>query len=122
MFTMPEESLMSKSELWMIQTDGLSAKGMGGVRVLITSPEGDISRYGVKLQFPAINNEVEYEVILTGFRIAKSMEAKNVLLKSDCKLVIGQIKGDYEAKEQRMQKYLKLTNQFTGEIEQVEFV
>ena len=31
--------------------------------------------------------------------MSKSMETKKVLLKSDSKLVIGQIKGDYEAKE-----------------------
>ena len=45
---------------------------------------------------------LKYEAILTGLRLAKSMEAKKVLLKSDSRLVIGQIKGDYEAKELRM--------------------
>jgi len=35
------------------------------------------------------------------------MEAKKVLLKSDSRLVI-MLKGDYEEKEQRMQKYLKV--------------
>jgi len=49
------------------------------------------------------------------------MAAKNIFLKSDSKLVIRQIKGDYKAKEQRMQKYLKLTNQLARDIEQVEF-
>ena len=74
-------------------------KGRGEVEVIITSLEGDILKYGVQLQFPATNNKVEYEAILTGLKIAKSMEAKNILLKSDSRLVIGQIKGDYEAKE-----------------------
>ena len=74
----------------------------------ITSLEGDALKYGFQLQFPATNNEAEYEAILTGFRLAKSMEAEKVLLKSDFGLVIGQIKGDYEEKEQRMQKYLKV--------------
>ena len=59
---------------------------------------------------------------MTGLRIAKSMGTKNVLLKSDSKLMNGQIKGDYEAREQRMKKYLKLTNQLAGELEQVEFM
>ena len=74
----------------------------------ITSLEGDALKYGFQLQFPATNNEAEYEAIQTGFRLAKSMEAEKVLLKSDFGLVIGQIKGDYEEKEQRMQKYLKV--------------
>ena len=38
------------------------------------------------------------------------------------KLVIGQIKGDYEAKEERMQKYLKLTKHLAQEFGEVEFV
>lgn len=54
--------------------------------------------------------------------MAKSMEAKKVLLKSDSRLVIGQIKGDYEVKEQRMERYLKLTNQLARDLEQVEFM
>lgn len=116
-FTMPEDSLTSIVELWKVQTNRSSAKGKGKVGVNITSPEGDILKYEVQLQFPTTNNEVEYEAILTGLRLAKSMEAKNVLLKSDSKLVIKQIKGDYEVRKQRMQKYLKLTNQLARDME-----
>ena len=50
------------------------------------------------------------------------MGARNILLKSDSKLVIGQIKGEYEAKEGKMQKYLKLTNQLIQEFDQVGFI
>ena len=50
------------------------------------------------------------------------MGSKNVLLKSDSKLVIGKIKGDYKEKEQRIQKYLKLMNQLVREFGQVEFM
>ena len=39
------------------------------------------------------------------------MGTKNILLKSDSKLVIRKIMGEYEAKEGKVQRYLKLTNQ-----------
>ena len=42
-------------------------------------------------------------------------------LKSDSQLVIGQVKGDFEAKETRIQRYLKLTNQLVSKFDQVEF-
>ena len=42
-------------------------------------------------------------------RVKKALGAKNLLLQSDLKLILGQIKEDYEAKEERMQKYLRLT-------------
>ena len=64
-------------------------------------------KYGVQLKFPATNNEAEYEAILTRLRVAQALGAKNILLKSDSQLVVGQVKGDFEAKETRMQKYLK---------------
>lgn len=87
-FIMSEDSPTDVTESWTVQNDGLSAKGRGGVRVAITSPEGDALKYGVQLQFLATNNEAEYEAILMGLRLAKSMKAKKVLLKSDSRLVI----------------------------------
>ena len=38
------------------------------------------------------------------------------------KLVVEQIKGEYEAKEERMQKYLRLTRRLTHEFDKMEFV
>ena len=59
-------------------------------------------KYGVQLKFPLTNNEAEYETILMGLRIAQALRAKNALLRSDSQLVIGQVKGDFEAKETRI--------------------
>ena len=79
-------------------------------------------KYGVQLKFPATNNEAEYERILMGLRVGKALGAKNLLVQSDSKLVIGQIKEEYEAKEERMQKYLRLTKHLTQEFDRVEFM
>ena len=69
---------------------------------IITTHDGEMLKCGVQLKFPTTNNEAEYEGILPGLRIVKALRAKNLLLQSDSKLVIGQIKEDYEAKEERM--------------------
>ena len=74
------------------------------------SPEGDTLNYGVQLKFPMTNNKTEYEAILTGLRIAQALGVKATLLKSDSQLVIRQVKEDFEAKQARMKRYLKLTN------------
>ena len=79
-------------------------------------------KYGIQLKFPVTNNEAKYEVILMGLRVGKVLGAKNPLLQSDFKLVIGQIKEEYEAKEEMMQKYLRLTKHLTQEFDRVEFV
>ena len=57
-----------------------------------------------------------------GFKVARSLGVRNVLLKSDAKLVIEQFNGEYEAKESRMQRHLKLTNQIIGDLEQANFM
>ena len=70
-------------------------------------------KYGVWLKFSVTNNEAKYKRILTGLRVKKTLGAKNLLLQSDSKLVIGQIKEEYEANEERMQKYLRLMKHLT---------
>ena len=117
-----DDSLLEETERWTIQTDGSTAQKKGGVRVVIITLDRQMLKYEVQLKFPATNNEAEYEGILTGLRVGKALEAKNLLLQSDSKLVIGQIKEEYESKEGRMQKYLRLTNHLTQEFDRVEFV
>ena len=47
---------------------------------------------------------------------------KNLLVQSDSKLVVEQIKGEYEVKEERMQKHLRLTRHLTHAFNKVEFI
>ena len=45
-----------------------------------------------------------------------------MLLQSNSKLVVGQIKEEYGVKEERMQKYLRLAKHLAQEFDKVEFV
>ena len=117
-----KDSLTNEAEQWTIQTDGSSAQRRGRVGVVITTPDGEILKYGVQLKFPATNNEAKYEGILTGLRLRKAFGVKNLLVQNDSKLVIGQIKGEYEAKEERIQKNFRLTKHLTQEFDKVEFI
>ena len=108
-FTTPKHE-ENQEELWTIHKDGLSIQRRGGAGVIITSPEEDVLKYGVQLKFPVTNNEAEYKAILIGLRIARVLRARNILLRSDSQLVVGQVRGDFEANETRIQKYPKLMN------------
>ena len=122
-FTLPDEDrITDKVDRWTIQTNGSSAQRKGGVGVVITTPDAEMLKYGVQLKFSATNNEAKYEGILIGLRLGKALGAKNLLIQSDSKLVIGQIRGEYKAKEERMQKYLKLMKHLTQEFNIVEFM
>ena len=86
-------------ETWTVQIDGSATKKVGGAGVVLISPKKETLKYVVRLQFPATNNEVEYEALLTGLSLAKALEAKNLIVQADSQLIIGQVKGDYEAKK-----------------------
>ena len=89
-FTIPDEdNAPNETERWTIQTDGLSAQKRGGVEVVIITSKEEMLKYVVQLKFSATNNEVEYERILTGIRVRKALGAKNLLLQSDSKLIVG---------------------------------
>ena len=73
----------------MICADGSSVPGLGVVGIIMTSPENDVLKYGVQLQFLAMNNEVEYEAVLASFRITRALGIKNLRLRTDSKLNFG---------------------------------
>jgi ribonuclease HI len=39
-------------------------------------PEGDILKYAIQLDFPATNNIVEYDGLITGLRLAKELNIR----------------------------------------------
>ncbi|XP_075640401.1 uncharacterized protein LOC142612169 [Castanea sativa] len=107
-FTYPckEEELLM--ETWTVQIDGSATKKVGRTGVVLISPKKEILNYAVRLQFSTMNNEAKYEALLIGLSLAKALRAKNLIIQVDSQLVIGQAKGDYEAKEERMSRKKQL--------------
>jgi hypothetical protein len=44
-----------------------------GARVVLIPPEGDILKYVIQLEFPATNNIVEYDGLVTGLWLPKDL-------------------------------------------------
>ena len=63
--------------------DGSSTLYAGGIEVVLQSPKGDKLKYKVCLQYQTTNNEVEYEALLKGLELAKSLEAKSIVIQGD---------------------------------------
>ena len=76
----------------------------------------------VRLQYQTTNNEVEYEALLKGLELAQSIEAKSILIMGDSQLVIGQVNGTCEAREERMRKYLNRVIRFVKKFKEADFV
>ena len=67
-------------ETWMVQIDGSTTKKVGEVGVVLISPEKEKLKYTAKLQFPATNNEAEYEALLIRLSLVKALGAKNLIV------------------------------------------
>ena len=91
---------------WKVYVDGTANQRGSGVGLVLISPEKTIIEKSLKLGFLAINNEAEYEALLQGMTMVQKMGEKIVEMFSDSRLVIGQIKGELEARDARMQEYL----------------
>ena len=74
--------------------------------LVLISPEKIIIEKSLKLGFLATNNEAEYKALLMGMAMVQKMGGKTVEMFSDSRLIIGQVKGELEARDTRMQEYL----------------
>uniref|UniRef100_A0A2N9GPG2 Uncharacterized protein n=1 Tax=Fagus sylvatica TaxID=28930 RepID=A0A2N9GPG2_FAGSY len=117
-----EPSEEKPDEGWEIEIDGSSVKGAGGVGIVFKTPEGHLLKHSTRLQYPTTNNEAEYEALLTGLRIAKELGANRLKIRSDSQLIVGQVNGEYEAREDRMTKYLKLVRNAIKWFDEVKLV
>ena len=86
--------------------DGVANQQGSGVRLVLVSPENITIEKFLRLSFSATNNKAEYETLLMGMMMVQKMRGKVVKVFSDSKLVVGQVRGDLEARDPRMQEYL----------------
>ena len=93
-----------------------------GIGVVLQSPKGDKLKYKVRLQYQKTNNEVEYEALLKGLELAKSLEVESIVIQGDSQLVIGQVNGTCEAKEERMKKYLNKVRCLVKKFKEASFI
>ncbi|KAL0411633.1 UNVERIFIED_CONTAM: Ribonuclease HI [Sesamum latifolium] len=91
---------------WSLYVDGSSTAIGSGAGIVLESPQGDKLEYTTKLEFPASNNEAEYEALLAGGELALAVGAKKIVVYSDSQLVVNQIQGSYEARGEKIAKYL----------------
>ncbi|XP_050248675.1 uncharacterized protein LOC126695925 [Quercus robur] len=118
----PSHNEAEDSKRWIVHVDGSSTRHAGGIGVVLQSPEGDKLKHKVRLQYQTTNNEVEYEALLKGLELAKSVEAKSIRVMGDSQLIMGQVNGMYEAKEGRMKKYLGRVMRLVKRFEKADFV
>jgi ribonuclease HI len=61
---------------WVMYFDGSYTLKGAGAGVVLISPEGDMLKYAIQIEFPATNITAEYEGLVTGLRLAKELDIR----------------------------------------------
>ncbi|KAL0346192.1 UNVERIFIED_CONTAM: Ribonuclease HI [Sesamum radiatum] len=96
-----------QDQVWLLHVDGSSTTQGSGAGVVITLPQGEDLEFAIKFNFKASNNEAEYEALVVSIRMSHEAGARHLLAYSDSQLIVKQVEGIYEAKEESMIQYLQ---------------
>ena len=102
---------------WEVYVDGVSNQKGSGVGLVLISSEKIIIEKSLRLDFSTTNNKAEYKALMMGMIMVQRMGGKSIKVFSDSRLVVGQVKGEFEAKDERMQGYLSQVKCLQSEFE-----
>ncbi|XP_074352062.1 uncharacterized protein LOC141691224 [Apium graveolens] len=101
----PDEQLIRTPRKWKHFMDGSVTEKKCGDGLILSSPEGFEICQTIRFNFPLTNNVAEYEILLAGMELARSLEAKHLRAFSDSMLVVKHFSGEYEQRDPRMKAY-----------------
>nr|CAD40002.3 OSJNBb0052B05.5 [Oryza sativa Japonica Group]CAE75887.1 B1234D02.11 [Oryza sativa Japonica Group] len=76
-----------------------------GIGLLIISPRGASFEFAYTIKPYATNNQAEYEAVLKGLQLFKEVEADAIEIMGDSLLVISQLAGEFECKDDTLIVY-----------------
>ncbi|XP_070004093.1 uncharacterized protein [Nicotiana sylvestris] len=76
-----------------------------GLGIVLKSPTGNIVRQSIETT-KLTNNEAEYEAMIAGLELDKSLGVEVKEAKCDSLLMVNQVNRTFEVREHRMQRYL----------------
>jgi hypothetical protein len=98
-------------KVWTIHCDGAWCHAGAGAAAIITSPTGIKHRYAAHLSFAlesdrCTNNIAEYEAVILGLCKLRALGVTTCIVKTDSKVVVGQVEKEYSAKDPALMQYL----------------
>jgi len=85
--------------------------------VVFISPENHVLPRAFSLTEPCSNNVAKYNAFLIGLHLAQQMGVQYLEAYGDSKLIINQVKGEYEVRHEDLVPYHHATIQLTNTFE-----
>ena len=79
-----------------------------------------VVEHSLTLSFPTSSNQAEYEALLAGLRLAEDLGAREVQIFTDSQLVVSQVQGEYQDKNNNLIKYLNLVREHMKKFDRAE--
>ena len=102
---------------WKVYVDGAANQKGSRVGLVLISLENITIEKSLRLGFSATNNEAKYEALLQGMVMVQKIGRKAIEAFSDSRLVVGQVRGELEARDARMQEYLSQVKRLQSDFE-----
>ncbi|XP_058189194.1 uncharacterized protein LOC131306783 [Rhododendron vialii] len=103
-------------DVWKMYVNSTSNSRGAGAEVVLLSPSSVLHESSLSINFPASNNEAEYEALISGLKTTEALGIKELVVYSDSQLVVNQLSEEYESRDDRMRTYLssavRLINNF----------
>ncbi|XP_074377062.1 uncharacterized protein LOC141718582 [Apium graveolens] len=112
----PEADQATNLGAWTLKVDGSSTSERLRAGIILTSPEGFIIQTAIFFGFPAINNQVEYEVLIAGLKLSRTLKVQDLNIYNDSQIVFKQTNREYIAKNSIMEKYQSLVQSYLASI------
>ena len=93
-------------KLWTLAFDGSKHQKGAGAGTVITSHEGVDKKFMYRLDVQCSNNQAEYEALIIGLKLLKSLDVKTVQIMRDSQLVINQLLVEYKCNSSILEGYI----------------
>ncbi|XP_074336436.1 uncharacterized protein LOC141673582 [Apium graveolens] len=84
---------------WALSVDGAVNNEGSGARIELITPEGHKLRSAIHFTFKATNNDIEYDALIIGLKLALEMRVENLNVYSDSMLVTHHIGCGWQARD-----------------------
>ena len=125
----PDEDIMTlfvseddgNERKWILFFDGSSNALGHGIGAVLISPEKQYIPMTARLCFDCTNNIAEYEACAMGIRAAIEYKARRLNVYGDSALVIHQVKGEWETRDQKLIPYKAYIRGLVEYFDEIEF-
>ena len=84
---------------WTLYFDGSSCGVGSGIGIILISHQGVSYKFSLLIEASATNNQAEYQAVLKDIQLLREIKADAVKIFGDSMLIVDQLIGKYECKD-----------------------